>query len=90
MVTQVVQFRLDTNIAKKFEKNCDLLNQTKTDTLTLLVENFNKNFREVVNLDETFSVNVNIFPKEPRNEFSLLRYSPMSRPNNHKIKIELG
>ena len=71
MVTQVVQFRLDTNIAKKFEKNCDLLNQTKTDTLTLLVENFNKNFREVVNLDETFSVNVNIFPKEPRNEFSL-------------------
>ena len=39
MVTQVVQFRLDTNIAKKFEKNCDLLNQTKTDTLTLLVEN---------------------------------------------------
>ena len=28
--------------------------------------------------------------KAKKNYFYIIRYSPMSRPNNHKIKIELG
>ena len=29
-------------------------------------------------------------PNVPMKDSGIVRYSPMSRPNNHKIKIELG
>ena len=84
MVSQVLQFRTSAKLAQDFENNCSLVNKTKTEVLTMLVENFNKDFLVIENFETDLAVIVEIGSKEVNQQSALEEVFPI------KVEIKIS
>ena len=84
MVSQVLQFRTSAKLAQDFENNCSLVNRTKTEVLTMLVENFNKDFLVIENFETDLAVIVEIGSKEVNQQSALEEVFPV------KVEIKIS